>query len=41
MANQGINIMYPNEENVVMVPNHEYNGDYYENPSLFYLMDEL
>ena len=25
-------IIYPNEENVFMVPNHENKGDYYMNP---------
>ena len=33
--------MYNNEENMVVMPNHEQNGDYYENPSLPHLMDEL
>ena len=39
--NKSTIIMYTNEENMVVMPNHENNGDYYENPSLPYLMDEL
>ena len=35
--NQRINIIYPNEENMFMVPNHNNNEDYYENPCLPYL----
>ena len=26
--------MYPNEMNMILVPNHKNNGDYYEYPSL-------
>ena len=33
-------IIYPNEENVLMVPNHEKSGDYYVNPYLSKLTDE-
>ena len=36
-----INIMYPNMENMITVPNHKKNGDYYENPSLIHFTDEL
>ena len=32
--NQSINIIYPNEGVQFMVPDHEKNGDYYENPHL-------
>ena len=39
--NQSINMLYHNEENVFIAPNHQENGDYYENPSLSHLMDEL
>ena len=38
---QSVNIIYPNKENVLMVPNHEKNEDYYVNPSLSQLKDEL
>ena len=34
MQIQNINIMYPNVENMIVVPNHKKIGDYYENPSL-------
>ena len=30
--NQRINVIYPNEENVFMVLNHERKGNYYVNP---------
>ena len=33
--------IYPNEENVFMVPNHEKKGDYYVNPCLSQLTYEL
>ena len=33
--------MYANEENMIVMPNHKKNKDYYENPSLSYLIDEL
>ena len=36
-----IDIIYPNDENVIRVPNHEKNGDYYVNPHLSQLKDEL
>ena len=32
-----INIVYPNMENMTVVPNHKKNGDYYEDPSLTHL----
>ena len=33
--------IYPNEENESVVPNYEKKGDYYVNPSLSQLKDEL
>ena len=33
--------IYPNKENKFMDPNHEKKGDYYVNPCLSNLMDEL
>ena len=33
--------MYPNKENVFIVPKHQKNGDYYENPSLSHLRYEF
>ena len=30
--NQSINVIYPNEKNEFMAPNHEKKGDYYMNP---------
>ena len=39
--NQSINVIYPNEENVLMVPNHEKEEDYYVNPSLSKMKDVL
>ena len=39
--NQGINIIYPKDENVIIVPNHENKRDYYVNPCLSQLKDEL
>ena len=41
LQNQGMNIVYPNEEIVFMVPNNKKKGDYNKNPCLSYLMDEL
>ena len=38
---QSINIVYPNKENIVVVPNHNRNGEYYENPSLSHFTDKL
>ena len=35
------NIIYPNEENVFMMPNHEKKGDYYMNSCLSKSKDEL
>ena len=40
LPKQHINIIYPNKENVIVVPNREKNGDYYENLSLSHSMDE-
>ena len=34
-------IIYPNEENVFVVPNHEKKGDYYVNPCQSQLKIEL
>ena len=31
LQNQSPNIMYPNKENMTIVPNHEKNEDYFEN----------
>ena len=39
--NQSFNIIYPNEENVIMVPNHEKKGDCYVIPCLSESMNEL
>ena len=39
--NQSIEIIYPNEENVIMEPNLENKGDYHVNPCLSQLKDEL
>ena len=33
--------VYPKKEIVFMVPNHEKKGDYYMNPCLPHLIDEL
>ena len=41
LRNQSIDIIYANEENVFMVPNHEKKGCYYVNPCLSQLKDEL
>ena len=41
LTNQSINIMYPNKENMIVIPNNKRNKDYYENPSLSDLMDEF
>ena len=38
---QSINIVYPNVENMIAVPNHKKNRGYYEDPSLTDLMDKL
>ena len=38
--NQRLNIIYPNEENVLMVPNHKRKGDYYVNLCLSKSMNE-
>ena len=34
LRNQSIKVIYPNEENEFMVPNHEIKRDYYVNPCL-------
>ena len=39
--NQSINIVYPNKENAFIVPNHEKEEDYYVNPFLPHLIEEL
>ena len=39
--NQCVNVIYPNEENVFIVPNHEKKGDHYMYPCLSQLMDKL
>ena len=39
--NQSVNTIYPNEENVFMVPNHEMKGDCNVNPRLSQLESEL
>ena len=39
--NQSINVIYPNEENVFMVPNREIKRDYYIHPCLSQLTDEF
>ena len=33
--------MYPNEKNMIVVPNNEKNGVYYEYPSLPHFIDKL
>ena len=37
---QSIYIMYPNVKNMIVVPNHKKNGDFYENPGWPHFMDE-
>ena len=39
--NQSTNIIYPNEENVFLVPNHDKKGDYYVNPYLSQMEDKI
>ena len=34
-------LIYPDEKNEVMMPNHEKKGDHYVNPHLSQLIDEL
>ena len=41
MQDQNINILYPNEKNMIIVPNHKKNGDYYKNPCLSNLMNDF
>ena len=41
LLNQSINIVYLNKENVVTVPNHKQNRDYYKNSSLSHFMHEF
>ena len=36
-----INVIYPNEDNEFMVPNHEKKGDYYMNLCLSQLINEI
>ena len=36
-----INVSYPNEENEFMVPSHEKKADYYMNPCLSQLVNEI
>ena len=38
---QNINIMYPNEVNMIIVPNNKKNRDYYGYPWLSHFTDEL
>ena len=38
---QNINNVYPNVDNMIMVPNHKKNFDCFENPSLTHLMGKL
>ena len=40
LQNQSINIVYPNKENMILVPNNQKNGDDYEYPSLSYFANE-
>ena len=39
--NRSINIVYPNEDNMFMVPNHKKSGDYNKNPCLYLLRNKL
>ena len=41
LMNQSINVIYPKEDNVFMVPNHEWKGDYYMYRRLSQLKDKL
>ena len=41
MRNQSTNIVYPNKENALIVPNHKMNREYYKNLCLTHLIDEL
>ena len=41
LMNQSMNIIYPNEDNAFVVPNHERKGDYYVNPWFSQLTNEL
>ena len=41
LFNQSIKVIYPNEDNEFMVPNHEDKGDYYVNPCLSQLKNGL
>ena len=40
MQIQNINIVYTNVENMIAVPNHKKNADYYKNLSLTHFTDE-
>ena len=39
-ATKAFNIIYPNDENVFLVPNYEKKEDYYVNPYFSQLTDE-
>ena len=41
LQNESIKIVHPNEKNVLIVLNHHKNGDYYDNPNLANLRDEI
>ena len=41
LSNQSINIINPTEKNMFTIPNHEEKWDYYANPCLSQLKDEL
>ena len=41
LMKQSISIIYPNVKNVLIVPSHEKNEDYYVNPCLSQLKDKL
>ena len=41
LSNQSIDVIYPNEENEFMIPNHEKKVHYYVNPRLSKLTNKL
>ena len=41
LMKQSINVIYPNEDNELIVPNHEKKGDYHVNPCLSQLINDL
>ena len=41
LPNKSFSIVYPNEVNMIIVPNNRKNRDYYKYPSLSYFIDEL